>query len=297
MSAADNGGEHTPPLDPAAGVAATLDRAAAILRAAGVESARLDARLIVAAATGWSREELLVSPRSVPEKAAFETIATMVDRRAAREPLAHILQSREFWSLPFRVTPDVLTPRPESETIVEAVLAWAKTRHSPATLLDLGTGSGCLLLALLHEFPDAAGIGVDRSAAALDIAATNARALGMAGRARFRQGNWADGLTETFDVVVANPPYIAAHEIAGLAPEVARFEPKGALDGGRDGLDAYRSLLPGLRRLLVSGGLAALEVGAGQAAAVSAIAADSGLRPAGTRRDLAGIERVVLIYG
>ena len=191
----------------------------------------------------------------------------------------------------------MLTPRPESETLVEAVLEWTKQRRPPAAILDLGTGSGCLLLALLHEFPRATGLGIDRSPAALEVAAANARALGMAGRARFQLGNWTADLQGPFDVIVANPPYIPAADIAGLAPEVARFEPRAALDGGRDGLDAYRTLVPGLRGLLVPGGLAALEVGAGQADAVSSFAASTGMQPAGHRRDLAGIDRVVLIAG
>jgi release factor glutamine methyltransferase len=288
---------EAPRLDPTAGIAAMLDAAAAILRAAGVDSARLDARLIVAAATGWSREELLVSPRRVPGEAAFAEIESLVARRAAREPLSHILGRRDFWSLSLRVSPAVLTPRPDSETVVEAVCDWAKRHQPPATVLDLGTGSGCLLLALLAEFPRATGIGVDRSAPALDVAAANARALGLAGRARFRHGNWTDGLDGRFDVVVSNPPYIPAGEIAGLEPEVARFEPRAALDGGRDGLDAYRTLLPGVRRLLAPGGVIVLEVGAGQAGPVATIAANIGLRPAGTRRDLAGIERAVVIQG
>lgn len=284
-------------LDPAAGIGATLDRAAAILRAAGIDSARLDARLIVGAATGWSREQLLVEPRRVPGEAAFEAIAAMVARRASREPLSHILGTREFWSLPFRVTPDVLTPRPESETLVEAVCVRARERQAPATLLDLGTGSGCLLLASLSEFPRATGTGVDRSAAALSVAAGNAAALGLAGRVRWHQGNWAEGLDGRFDVIMSNPPYIAGGDIAGLDDEVARYEPRMALDGGRDGYDAYRALMPDVRRLLAPGGFAAFEVGAGQADAVVALVASSGLKPAGTRRDLAGIARVVLAEG
>ena len=162
-------------LERGASMAATLDRAAAMLRAAGIDSARLDARLIVAAATGWTREKLLVEAKAIPDAAAFEAIEAMIDRRVGREPLAQILRLREFWSLPFRVTPDVLTPRPESETLVEAVLEWTKQRRPPAAILDLGTGSGCLLLALLHEFPRATGLGIDRSPAALEVAAANAR--------------------------------------------------------------------------------------------------------------------------
>lgn len=286
-----------PPLDPRDGIGATIDRAAAILRAAGVESARLDARLIALQATGWSREDLLVSPRRVPGEAAFAEIEAMVARRAAREPLSHILGRREFWSLPFRVTCDVLTPRPDSETLVEAVCERARRQAPPSTLLDLGTGSGCLLLALLSEFPRATGVGVDRSAAALSVAAENARTLGLSGRVSWRQGSWTEGLDGRFDTIVANPPYIASGDIAGLADEVARFEPRLALDGGRDGYDAYRALMPGVRRLLVPGGIAAFEVGAGQAATVLEIAASNGLRPTGTRRDLAGIERVALAEG
>ncbi len=284
-------------LIPGSQVADILSAASVKLRAAGIEPARLDARLIIAAATGWSREALLLSPDRVPDDEAFGKIETMIERRANREPLSHILGRREFWSLPFKVTPDVLTPRPDSETVIEAVLAWADGRKPPLRLLDLGTGSGCLLLALLHEFPAATGTGVDRSAAALDVAGENAHALGMSGRIRLRHDNWGNGLADTFDVIVANPPYIPAGDIVGLAREVAGFEPRSALDGGADGLEAYRMLLPDVRRLLAADGLAALEVGAGQADAVTALAAGKGLKPIGRRRDLAGIDRVVLLQG
>lgn len=294
MSVSDG---DTAGLTPGSRVGELLNRATARLRAAGIDSARLDARLIIAAATGWSREELLLSPARVPDDAAFAAISAMLDRRAAREPLAHILGTREFWSLALRVTPDVLTPRPDSETLVEAVAARFAAGRPGLRLLDLGTGSGCLLLALLRELPAATGVGVDRSAAALDVAATNARLLGMAGRTQFRLGDWGAGLDGRFDIIVSNPPYIPSADIAGLEPEVARFEPRAALDGGGDGLDAYRRLMPDIRRLLAPGGVAALEVGIGQADRVAALAAGNGLRPAGRRRDLAGIDRVVMLEG
>jgi release factor glutamine methyltransferase len=272
-----------------------LNHASTLLREHGVGTARLDARLIIEAATGLTREALLRSPDHEPDAEARAAIATMIARRAGREPLSHILGVREFWSLPFQVTGDVLTPRPDSETVVEAVLELVGGRRGPLRLLDLGTGSGCLLLALLHEIGGATGVGVDRSAAALEIAAANSRALGLAGRAEFRHGDWGSGLTSRFDVVVSNPPYLARRELAGLEPEVARYEPRAALDGGDDGLDAYRRLLPDVKRLLADGGFAALEHGVGQAGAVAGLAAAVGLTAIGRRRDLGGIDRVLLV--
>ena len=215
----------------------------------------------------------------------------MLARRAAREPLAYVVGWQEFWSLRFAVSPATLIPRADSETLIEAALA-----ARPAgvrRILDLGTGTGCLLLAALSEYPEAFGVGVDRCPGAAALAARNAAALGLADRAAILCGHWADALDARFDLVLSNPPYVARAEIATLMPEVARFEPATALDGGADGLDAYRRILADLPRLLQPGGAAILELGAGQRAAVAALAA-----PLGTvswRRDLGGIERAMLI--
>jgi release factor glutamine methyltransferase len=203
-----------------------------------------------------------------------------------------VLGHREFWSLDFVVTEATLNPRPDSETLVEEVLA-ARRDRPPARILDLGTGTGCLLLSLLKEWPGAWGMGVDRSEAAARVARLNAVRLGLESRSAVVVGDWADALDGTFDVVVANPPYIPDREIAGLAPEVARFEPRGALSGGPDGLDAYRSIARMLPRLLADGGIVALEVGAGQAPDVARLLAAGGLSDVRTARDLGSVERVV----
>ncbi len=194
----------------------------------------------------------------------------------------------------FAVSEDVLIPRPDSEAVVESVLAHLGDRCSQGLrVLDLGTGSGCLLLALLSEIPNATGVGVDASKAALATAVENARRLGLANRARFVLGDWDAAGSEEFDVIVSNPPYIPSGGLAGLAPEIA-CEPRLALDGGKDGLAAYRRLLPKVARALAPGGTAAIEVGLGQADSVRSLAADSGLNLVGSGHDLGGRERCLV---
>lgn len=275
-------------------IGAALREAGQRLAAAGVEDAPRDARLLLQVATDLPTATLVGFPERDLDPAALSRFQGLLARREQREPMAQILGRREFWSLSFRVTPDTLDPRPDSETLVQAVLDRVPDRNAPLRLVDFGTGTGCLLLALLHDLPNATGLGVDLSAAALAVAADNARSLGFAERASFRQGDWAEGVTPSFDIVVSNPPYIERDTIAGLQPEVARFEPRLALDGGVDGFDAYRALLPATARLLRTGGLAAFEVGAGQADSVAAIGAAHGLRHIATVPDLGGMPRVVL---
>lgn len=264
------------------------------LRAADIDAPRAEARLLLRAATGLSPEALVVERDRRLDPAAFARFEALVARRAAREPMAYLLGEREFWSLPVLVAPGVLVPRPETETLVEAALACVQDRTAPLRILDLGTGSGCLLLALLHELPNARGLGVDRSERALALAAENARRLGLARRAFFVAGDWGRALSGTFELVVANPPYVASDELADLAPEVARHEPRLALDGGPDGLSAYRALLPDLVRLLAPGGVACLEIGKGQAPTLRALFEAAGFAVA-TRPDLAGIPRCLVL--
>jgi release factor glutamine methyltransferase len=264
------------------------------LAAAGIEDARGEAWLLLAAATGRSRAELIAGAPAAPSPAEDERLAALAARRLRREPMAYILGSREFWSLPFEVGPAVLVPRPESETVVEAALAEIRDRATPLRILDLGTGSGCLVLALLSELPHASGLGVDRSAAALAIAKRNAERLGLAGRAAFRAGDWGRGLAGAFDLVVSNPPYVDRTDWENLAPEVRAFEPEVALLAGPDGLCAYRALAPDCARLLAADGMAFLEIGQGQGAAVAGIMARHGLRLVASRPDLAGIERALM---
>jgi release factor glutamine methyltransferase len=265
------------------------------LAAAGVASAHIDARLLVGRALGVGPEVVVAHPERQLEPAARRTIEGLLARRAAREPMSHILGAREFWGLDFAVSGDVLDPRPDSETVVGAALVQVGRRDRPLRMLDFGTGSGCLLLALLHELPAARGIGVDLSASAINVARVNAARLGLADRAAFAVGRWGEGLTGRFDLVVANPPYIRSGDLGGLAPEVARFEPRLALDGGADGLASYRALAPDIARLLAPGGAAVVEFGAGQAAEVGAIMAAAGLAVLAVVPDLADRARCAVL--
>lgn len=275
-------------------VAQVLTRATGDLASSGLAVPRLDARLLLAHALGVPAEQLLsLGPRTL-SVGELSALSDLLRRRRAGEPTSRIVGRREFWSLEFTVTPDVLDPRPDSETLVEAVLDALRGRAAPR-IADLGTGSGCLLLALLSERPDATGVGIDISAAACRVAAGNARSLKLDDRASFACMDWNGAVTGGgFDVVVSNPPYIADGEIAALAPEVARHDPPGALSGGADGLGAYRQLAPAAAALLRPGGFVAVEIGAGQKPPVGQIFAAHGLALRGVRRDLAGIDRCLV---
>ncbi len=218
-----------------------------------------------------------------------------VRRRLAHEPVGRILGEREFWGLTFRLSPGTLEPRPDTETLVEAALAALRDRGAPLRILDLGTGSGCILVALLSELPEAQGVGSDRSHDALLTARGNAERNGVGGRAHFLAGDWAAALATRFDLIVSNPPYIPSSEIAGLAPEVSRHDPLAALDGGPDGLDAYRAIIGELPRLLAPRAVAAIEIGHHQAAAVGALAAGRGLALCRLAQDLGSRDRVLLL--
>jgi release factor glutamine methyltransferase len=267
---------------------------AARLAEAGVDGGRSEAWLLLAAATGVDRAALVAGQRDTLTAAEETRRHALVRRRRAREPVAYLLGEKEFWSLRFAVAPAVLIPRPETETVVEAVLAHLPDHDRPLRLLDLGVGSGCLLLALLSEMPQATGLGVDDSAAALAIAQRNAERLGLTGRAEFRPGRWGERLAGQFDVIVSNPPYVAEGDWDRLQPEIRDFEPKAALAAGPDGLAAYRALAPDCARLLAPGALCALEIGLGQGEAVAQLLAAQGLIVVARACDLAGIERCVL---
>jgi release factor glutamine methyltransferase len=269
--------------------------AAARLAGAGISESRREARLILALALGVEPSMVLGYPERPLERAAAARFEALVGRREAREPFSRLACERGFWTLELALSPETLDPRPDSETLIRAVLDRFPHRESPLRVLDLGTGSGCLLLALLSEYPKATGIGVDRLSGAVETARRNAAAASLAARACFLVGHWAAAVDTAVDVILSNPPYIPSDLIERLAPEVARYEPREALDGGADGLGAYRELAPELRRLLRAGGSAFIELGAGQAADVAAIMAQQGLSLAEVGRDLAGIERCAVL--
>jgi release factor glutamine methyltransferase len=261
----------------------------------GIESPAREARISLCAASGVSPVALIVDPREPLGSAAWK-VQDVGARRAAGEPLSRIVGKREFWGLSLAITPHVLDPRPETETIVEAALSILSDRHEdPLRILDLGVGSGALLCALLTEFGLARGIGVDISTDAADVARGNLRACGLSLRAEIRLGDWTRGIEGRFDLIVSNPPYIPTVDLPRLPREVRNFDPWLALDAGIDGLAAYRRILPESRRLLAPGGWLLVELGAGQAAKVTAVASQCGFTDVRTYQDLAGADRVAAI--
>ena len=276
-----------------------LRSASRALAEAGVETPERDARLLAAAAISCAAGELITNPDRAVDAAAGRRMADFVRRRRAREPVSRILGAREFFGRSFALSPATLDPRPDSETLIEAALQFVAAkgwRSRPLRILDVGTGSGCLLLTLLAELPHATGIGTDISPLALDIADMNARHYDMSGRLRFRLANALEDVEGLFDILVCNPPYIASGEIAGLDPEVRDFDPLAALDGGADGLHIYRQIIPAIARV-VPCGYVVFEVGAGQADAVEEMLRSSiELKRQGARRrhlDLGGHTRCV----
>ncbi len=276
-------------------VGQAINAAAQRLAAVGIDTAHFDARLMVAEVLGIEMRRLPASHHVEFNGEERGRLTAMLERRLAREPMSHILGRRGFWTLEFEVSADTLDPRPDTETLIEAVLTAVEDRGQPRRVLDFGTGTGCILLALLSEMGHSTGLGIDFSPAALAVAVRNAEKLGLAPRAEFRLGNWGDGLEGAFDIIVSNPPYIPDGDIDGLEPEVARYEPRSALAGGPDGLNCYRALIPHMARLLAPGGVAALEVGAGQAQDVTALLAAGGLPGASIRCDLGGVERCLIV--
>ena len=265
-------------------------------RAAGIDSAELDARILVAHALGLDHAALVAADARRLTLREEQAVAVLAQRRLAREPIARILGWKEFWSLPLRVDASTLVPRPETETVVEAALAWIDARcgcAEPLRLADLGTGSGAILLALLSELPKALGIGTDASMAALLVARDNAGRLAP-GRAHFVCCDMATALRGPFDLILSNPPYVASGDITALAPEVANFDPPRALDGGPDGLDFYRSIAAAAPALLAPGGAVIVELGAGQAQPAGELFARAGLAPLSLHPDINGVPRALV---
>jgi release factor glutamine methyltransferase len=268
---------------------AALRGATRHLAGAGVPDAPRDARLLLAHAAGVAADRVALHLSDPLSDAVAARLAAAVEARAARQPVAQIIGQRQFWGRPFLVTPDVLDPRPDTEVLVDLALA-----QPFGSVLDLGTGSGCILISLLADRPGACGTGVDLSPAALAVAQRNAGDLGVAARAAFVLSDWFDAVRGQFDLIVSNPPYIAADEMAGLAPDVRDWEPHMALTPGGDGLAAYRRIAAGAGAHLAPGGRLMVEIGPTQGPAVSALFAAAGLRQVQVRPDLDGRDRVVL---
>lgn len=269
----------------------------AALQAAGVDAPSLDARILIGHGLGLDHAGLVAAARRQIEPEQRDRIAALIRRRLDGEPVARIVEQKEFWSLPFRISPATLLPRPETETVVEAALATLNARGSRSRawrIADLGTGCGALILALLSELPNAVGTATDIDLEALSVARENAGRLGLVDRAAFLVCDMAQALRGPFDLIVSNPPYIASDEIAGLAPEVRDFDPRLALDGGADGLDPYRAIAEAAPRCLASDGAVVVELGAGRTESVAAIFAAAGLAPLPPHSDLSDMPRALV---
>lgn len=262
-----------------------ISRAARLLAEAGCETSALDARLLLQAATGLSREAMILDPQCLLAQDQLRHFAAMVERRAAHEPVARILGEREFYGRRFQVTPATLDPRPDTETLITAALDLLPRE---GRILDLGTGSGAIAITLLAERPDAAGLATDVSAPALEVARANAMRHAVEGRLGLAEGSWFSAVAGRFDIILSNPPYIPASEIAGLSLDVRGFDPILALDGGLDGLDAYRIIAGSSASHLTAQGHVLVEIGSGQGSDVEAIFTGAGFRPAGRHKDLGG---------
>lgn len=279
----------------AADIASARRLVAARFEAAGIDTPALDARLLVGHALSLDHTALASQAGRELTAAERATIAQLATRRMRGEPVARILGVKEFWGLPLNLSPATLVPRPDTETVVEAALAaiGESRKRDPLRIADLGTGSGAILFALLHEYPHATGLGTDIEPQALETAHANAAALGLQSRTGFVLADFGTALNETFDLVVSNPPYIPTAEIGSLATEVRDHDPMRALDGGLDGLDAYRAIAREAPHLLHDDGVLIVEIGAGQSGDVAAILTRGGLEQSAIHRDLSGRERAL----
>lgn len=273
------------------------------LHECGIESAQLDASVLLAHALGLTKESIILQRNKIINNHDIKAFSKLVSRRAEHEPIAYITGRKEFWSLDFIVTRDTLIPRPDSETLVDAALQRAKkiadSRNKPLTLadisiLDIGTGTGCLLISILKELPSAHGLGVDISEPALQVAENNGNIHGVNNRIRFRKSNWHDDINEKFDLIISNPPYITNSDLPLLMKDVINFEPHLALASGIDGMDSYRAIAKNIHSKLNQNGYALMEVGIGQAKHVARLLENNGLEIDEVRKDLAGTQRCVI---
>lgn len=271
-----------------------LSEAAQRLTRAGIESGRLDARILLRHA--MDEQDQGLAPDDIDDE-GHNRFQALLARRLAREPIAYIVGIKEFWSLEFAIGKGGLVPRPESELLIEELRKSFPDRERAFSILDLGVGSGCLLLSALVEFPNAKGVGLDRSLDAIAWTRRNAERHALMARAELRLADWRQGIAGTYDAILANPPYIPTGDLAALEPEVLRYEPLGALDGGRDGLESYRDLASRLAQALQPGGRAFLELGSGQSEAVRGILLAAGLGIERIVPDLAGIPRCLVAVG
>jgi release factor glutamine methyltransferase len=268
-----------------------LDHTQSQLIARGIPNPRLDARILLAHVLQTSHSHLLAYPEQLLNDEQVQQFRALLQRRLAFEPVSRIIGRREFWGLEFNLSPDTLDPRPDSEILVETVLKEIDDRTLPLSLLDLGTGSGCLLLALLHELPQATGRGIDISGGAIKTAQQNAQALNLEQRVQLIQQDWTTGITGQYDWIISNPPYIPSSAIASLAADVRLYDPLQALDGGQDGLRCYQFFAAYLKPLLKLKGKVALEIGQGQEQAVEHLFTDAGFQCLRWMADLSGITR------
>ncbi|WP_419905906.1 peptide chain release factor N(5)-glutamine methyltransferase [Kiloniella sp.] len=261
------------------------------LSAADIDGARIDARLLLAEAINKDTSYLFGYPEKEVSSENWVSFQEMISRRIAREPVSRIVGCREFWSLNFNISPETLDPRPDSETLISATLELLEDKTQPLKILDLGTGSGCLLLALLSELPNATGLGVDINQAATEVAALNADNLSLGHRAQFQIGNWCEGLSNEWDIIISNPPYIGQHEKSELEPEVLDYDPPSALFADDKGMKDYRTLIPQAAMILRVGGLLVVEAGKGQSDEINSVMTDAKLVCKAAIKDLGGVKR------
>ncbi len=273
-----------------------LEAAARALEGAGIEGAKAEARLLAASVMGLTPAQIFSRDDTELSDADAAQFDAVIRRRVAGEPAAYITGVREFWSLTFKVTPATLIPRPDTESVIDLAVQLFADRGAPRQVLDIGTGSGCLVLALLDTYPDARGIGTDISARAISVASENAMTLGLSDRVAMVEGAWSAQQAGPFDLIVSNPPYIPRHDIENLDVTVRDFEPLSALDGGGDGLDAYRHVLAEAFDIMTDDGWVVLEVGIDQADTVTEIARNLGLLAGPRQRDIAGINRALAFH-
>ncbi len=264
------------------------------LMAAGINNSRMDVRLLLAEAISKETSYLFGYPEKVLSDEEFHRFQVMLNKRVKREPVSKIIGRKEFWSLNFKVSRDTLDPRPDSETLIEAVLESVADTTRQIKILDLGTGTGCLLLALLSEFQTAQGLGIDISDKALAVAEENAVSLALSNRVAFQAGNWCEGLEHGWDIIISNPPYIGLDEKNALAPEVLNYDPDLALFAENKGMRDYQTLIPQAATILNEGGVLVIEAGQGQAEAINTLMRDAGLVVSAPKKDLGGIPRACI---